>query len=92
MNVALPRGLYGEYKFRNYRVPSAFANTDFTQVSVYGLACDNAFTCTGFNSNRAQFAVDNIRVEFASAVPEPHAILLLLAGLTVVAVRRHRAI
>jgi PEP-CTERM motif len=88
VDVALPRGLYGEYKFRSYRLPTAFANTDFMQMSVYGLACDNSLSCTAFNTNRAQFAVDNIEYVLTSAVPEPSTYLMLAAGLLALAMRR----
>ncbi|MBC7729068.1 MAG: NF038120 family PEP-CTERM protein [Microbacteriaceae bacterium] len=86
----LPGTSGGSFKFATYTANSTFADTQFTQLFFFGLACNASSSCSAFNSNTAQFALDNINV---TEVPEPAAWavsglgLLLAAGVT----RRRRA-
>ncbi|NVM78693.1 hypothetical protein FHW83_004523 [Duganella sp. SG902] len=78
------------YEFTHFTTSSAFANDQFVEIYVFGLACNSAGSCSAFNSDRGQFALDNLVL--TSAVPEPSTWLLLGGGLLLIgAVRRRRA-
>lgn len=79
------------YAFSNLTTSAAFAADKFTELYVFGLACNSVGSCSGFNSDRAQFALDNLTLNI-TAVPEPSTWLLLGSGmLLLVANRRRRA-
>jgi len=75
---------YGNFMFNNASL-SAWAGVQFSSVSFSACIfqdgeCHNSLDQPAFNE--AQFALDNISV---SAVPEPSSLLMLLAGLSVLA-------
>ena len=75
----------GELNFNAYLTDSVFANTQFNYALFYGFACNNTDdTCTAFNSDKAQFALDNLSV----SVPESSAFLLFGLGLAAIFIRR----
>ncbi|MCU6498893.1 NF038120 family PEP-CTERM protein [Rugamonas sp. A1-17] len=78
------------FEFANYTTTGAFSNTLFTSFYVYGYACNAGGSCTAFNSDRGQFAIDNI---LTSAVPEPASWMMFGAGLLglAAATRRRQA-
>ncbi|WP_205746807.1 NF038120 family PEP-CTERM protein [Duganella callida] len=79
------------FAFAHQVTTGAFANTDFVEFIAFAFACDTpaASSCTVFNSNRGQFALDNIAT--TAAVPEPSTWLMLGAGLLAVgAITRRR--
>jgi hypothetical protein len=79
------------YAFSDLSTSAAFAADQFTELYVFGLACNSAGSCSGFNSDRAQFALDNLTL-VTTAVPEPSTWLMLGSGmLLLVASRRRRA-
>lgn len=79
----------GGYAFRNLTMSNAFASDQFTELFVFGLACNSVGNCAGFNSDRAQFALDDL-VLITSAVPEPTTWLMFGSGLLLLAATRRR--
>jgi hypothetical protein len=77
------------YEFVNFTTSPSFASDKFTDLYVYGLACNSGGTCSGFNSDRAQFALDNLTLA-VTAVPEPSTWLLLGSGMLLIGVARNR--
>jgi hypothetical protein len=69
------------FQFRHFDTSAQFGNLNFSEVALFGFTCDVAGVCDAFSSNRGQFALDSI----VTAVPEPSAHLLLLAGLACIA-------
>jgi len=83
------------FNFGHYIAPSAFSSLDFVQIAIFGLACNNAGTCSPFTTNQGQFGIDNIELIAAAAeVPEPATALIFglgLAGMITGARRRLRS-
>ena len=81
------------FEFANYTTSGAFSTTLFSAFYVYGYACNAGGSCTAFNSDRGQFAIDNIVTSAVSAVPEPSSWMMLGAGLLglAAAARRRKA-
>ncbi|HAT33815.1 MAG TPA: PEP-CTERM sorting domain-containing protein [Janthinobacterium sp.] len=75
--------------FQHFNASANFGNQSFSEVAFFGFSCAATGTCTAFNSNKGQFALDNI----VASVPEPSTYLMLLTGLLCVAAaaRRRRA-
>lgn len=83
-----PPGADG-YEFRTLNTSNSFASDNFAELYVFGLSCNSAGSCQGFNSNRAQFALDDLKL-VTSAVPEPSTWLMLGSGMLLLAVARRR--
>ena len=83
----------GELSFYNYATTGAFATGEFKTLLAYGCAFGTSGSCAAFDSNRAQFALDNIQLNSVTAVPEPETWALMLMGLAGVGAlsRRQRA-
>jgi hypothetical protein len=69
------------FSFSNFSTSGAFRTTQFTEIYVFGFACNAAGSCGAFNSDRAQFAIDDIVTTATLPVPEPSSWLMLGAGL-----------
>lgn len=79
------------FLFGSYSPFETFANTAFVSVAMFGFACDNSGSCSAFDSNRGQFAIDNLVLEGALAeVPEPASLALFGLGLLGLAARARR--
>jgi hypothetical protein len=79
------------FEFGHYSTTGAFANTEFVEVAVFGFACGTSGPCQAFQTNRGQFALDNITTTVP--VPEPSSWLMMGAGLLALgaAARRRNA-
>ena len=93
-NVALPGFAGGSFSFGRYNFGSSITSLDLIAVDFYAYNCNGSGTCTRFNSNKGQFALDNVVLTSeVTAVPEPdtYAMMLLgLAGVGAMARRRQR--
>ena len=65
------------FTFQHFTSTGAFAASSFTEVAFFGFTCNTTGNCTAFNSDKGQFALDNI----SAAVPEPSSALMLMLGL-----------
>jgi hypothetical protein len=64
------------FTFGHFNTTGAFASNQFVEVLAFGLACNSSGSCSGFNSDRSQFGIDNINV-----VPEPGTFAMVGLGL-----------
>jgi hypothetical protein len=71
------------FGFQQYVTSSAFAASAFTSLTIASYSCDFAGECNAFNSNQAQFGIDNLSVA-VTAVPEPATYAMLGLGLAMV--------
>ena len=84
----LPGQTNGEFNFGSYAGSGVFANTDFSSIFIYGLACNSAGSCSAFSTDKGQFALDNLAL---TQIPEPGSLALIalgLAGMGLMARRR----
>lgn len=86
-DFALTGATAAGFGFGRFETTGAFAQTDFVEVLAFGLVCNTQGSCSGFNSNRAQFGIDNIEL---NAVPEPGTVAMLGLGLAGLAAARRR--
>lgn len=80
-SLTLPPPVNGGFQFYQLASDAAFQATAFKEVYFYGLPCDASGHCSGFVSNKGQFALDNINTLAVTAVPEPGQWLLMTLGL-----------
>lgn len=66
---------------------SALRNTAWRQMFIYGQTCTPAGACSAFNSDRGQFALDNLRL---NVIPEPTSLALVAAAFVGLGVARRR--
>jgi hypothetical protein len=65
------------FTFGHFNTTGTFAGTQFVELLAFGLVCNSTgSSCTAFNSDRAQFGIDNINV-----VPEPGTFAMVGLGL-----------
>ncbi|PHV07386.1 PEP-CTERM sorting domain-containing protein [Janthinobacterium sp. BJB412] len=77
------------FAFGHYTTSAAFGAKQFVAIDLFAFTCNAGGNCNAFQTNKGQFALDNLNV---SAVPEPSSWLMLGAGLLgLAAVRRRRA-
>lgn len=77
-----------DFGFQHYQTSGAFGASAFVSISITSFSCDFDGDCNAFNSNQAQFGLDNI--SDVAAVPEPSTYAMLGLGLALVGVAARR--
>lgn len=80
-------GANGQFAAYSPSTASALRNTPWRQMFIYGQTCTPAGQCSGFNSDRGQFALDNLRL---NVIPEPTSLALVAAAFVGLGVARRR--
>lgn len=75
------------FQFAHFDASAAFAANDFIEVAIFGYTCDTSGSCNAFNSNRGQFAIDNIAL---NEVPEPATLAIVGLGMLGLGAARRR--
>lgn len=92
IDLALDGPTNGAFGFGTFNLSgTAWGQTEYVEVLGFAFACSSssASSCTALNSNRGQFALDNLRV---ATVPEPASLAILgLGAAALFAARRRRA-
>ena len=80
-------GANGQFSAFAPSAASALRNTAWRQMFIFGQTCNAAGSCSSFNSNRAQFGIDNLRL---NVIPEPTSLALVAAAFVGLGVARRR--
>lgn len=75
------------FQLDHFDTTGAFANTMFVEALVFGYACDTGGSCKAFQTNKGQFAIDNIAM---TDVPEPATAAIVGLGLLGLGAARRR--
>jgi hypothetical protein len=75
------------FQLNHFDSAGDFANTVFVEALVYGYGCDNSGSCKAFQTDKGQFAIDNIAM---SDVPEPATAAIVGLGLLGLGAARRR--
>jgi len=75
------------FSLAHFDTSGAFANTTFVEALVFGFTCNTSGSCSAFNSDRGQFAIDNINL---TDVPEPASAAIVGLGLLGLGAARRR--
>jgi hypothetical protein len=68
----------GGFQFAHFNTTAAFGDMEFKELALFGFVCNSGGTCSAFQTDRAQFGIDNIDL---MTVPEPSSYLLLGMGM-----------
>lgn len=77
------------FEFAHFNASASFSGKQFISVDFFGFSCGADGNCIAFQSDKGQFAIDNITAG-VSAVPEPSSWLMMGLGLLGVAARARR--
>jgi hypothetical protein len=75
------------FSLAHFNATGAFANTTFVEALVFGFSCSSAGSCSAFNSDKGQFAIDNVNL---TDVPEPASAAIVGLGLLGLGIARRR--
>jgi hypothetical protein len=75
------------FQLNHFDAVGAFANTMFVEALVFGYSCDTSGNCKAFQTNKGQFAIDNIAM---TDVPEPATAAIVGLGLLGLGAARRR--
>jgi hypothetical protein len=75
------------FQLNHFDAAGAFANEIFVEALVFGYSCDTAGSCKAFQTNKGQFAIDNIAM---TDVPEPATAAIVGLGLLGLGAARRR--
>lgn len=78
------------FQFDTYSLLEPYASMSFVEIAMFGMVCNASLSCSAFNSNQGQFAIDNIVLV---AVPEPASAAIFGLGMMglVAGARRRKA-
>ena len=78
------------FQFDTYDLLEPYASMNFVEIAMFGMVCNASLSCSAFNSNQGQFAIDNIVL---AEVPEPASAAIFGLGLMglVAGARRRKA-
>lgn len=78
------------FQFDTYTLLAPWSDMKFVEVAMFGMVCNASLSCSAFNSNQGQFAIDNIVL---AEVPEPASAAIFGLGLMglVAGARRRKA-